>query len=163
MIFLFPPLSIASQARYSTSSVNTMKEFLSLMNIMNEILSALCQNAFRLEECLFIFTNQNARQAEISTMAMNNKTLGRAEQSYLQITSAQRPLAKDRLSIYLWYGGILLRVQALVPQDKISKSNEIQVVKGRLVHKIFFRDGLQTSWGTCLSRFRQGANRLFRK
>lgn len=62
LIARFLPSSFASQVRYFTPSVK----------VIDKILSALCQNAFKLAEWLSIFCTQDDRQAAVTTVASNS-------------------------------------------------------------------------------------------
>lgn len=92
------------------------------------------------------FISQDAKQADITTSSSNNTILTIVRQSLSDVTGTRQCLAKDKQFFSLRYSGIVWRSKAFTPQNRISKLNQIQIVKQHLLHKILPQDLLDKSW-----------------
>lgn len=138
----FPLFPIVSGARYFTSS----------MNRIDKILLALCHSTSNSEQWLFIFIRQGSRQAATTTITSKYVVITRVSQLLSDITSSRKPLVKDRLVLSIRYVRIQSGLKALTAQNRVSRYNQVQVVKQMVLPKIYHENQLEVSQWMCTSQ-----------
>lgn len=118
MIIRCPSLSISSQARNFTSSIN----------IIDQILSPVFHNFFKSEEWLSMFTALNSTQEALITIISNNAVLTMVKPSPSNTTCAQKRFALDGLFHSIVLDIVHSGTKTASPQDEIY-GLKIQIVK----------------------------------
>lgn len=80
-----PPLSIASEAKYLTLSINRI----------DQVLPALYNNGFISGKWFSIFIKQDSKHVDVTCITSNNKMLTKVRQFLADTPSARKSLAND--------------------------------------------------------------------
>lgn len=140
MVVPFKPLSTGFQGKRLTTAVLWI----------DHVHFILYEQALDPEDWHSIFTTPKWMQAAFASISSINTMVTRESQSYSEITSACKVLAKYRLFHSLEYERILSRSQAFTP-EKRSLCRENTQGKKRLVHKNQLYDQQDMCWWTSAS------------